>query len=540
MNAVVKIYVNEKALISNLKMSFATGTTWVTELLQNARRAGATQIHILLNHDQKEFTIADDGQGIDDMQHLFSIAESGWDEPVLSEEKPYGMGFLSCLFACETVQIISQKQEVNVVTKNAIAFDDIHVRPHPGVAGTFIRMQGVTNMPTANFLQKAVKGFPVPVYLNGSTTPLENCHAVGAMDWDETEIGLIHISRLDRRFYEPVIYLQGLPINAGYRLQYYDNNVIVHLDSAKFFGRLPDRESVIDPDKASIAITSAIINLYTAKLHQMKMEMLADGQAQEFIARYGEVCMAYCKKMLNDVPFLPGAAIGGEVYDLDCNVNNSRLAYPATPVSKESVVDKTVTLFSGNDGCYDMENMPHMALIQAYDGIIVRAENLDSEHWVHPYVHHLKSDIRIALTEQQPTFTINGRYVFGNDVILGEVLTLSGSFEVGGNPVEIGCTCDETVFESKEERFYVPAASKGYRAVGQASDYLDDDVYCEDVFEEDDNLFIRLVSEARNPDPASLLQQLLLDIGFTKYPSLKERSFQVTIGNDGTVKVALS
>ncbi|EGQ61188.1 hypothetical protein GGI1_05061, partial [Acidithiobacillus sp. GGI-221] len=97
MNVVLKINVNEKALISNLKMAFATGTTWVTELLQNARRAGATKIHIALQPEQKEFTIWDDGQGIKDMQNLFSIAESGWDEPIITEEKPYGMGFLSCL-----------------------------------------------------------------------------------------------------------------------------------------------------------------------------------------------------------------------------------------------------------------------------------------------------------------------------------------------------------------------------------------------------------------------------------------------------------
>ncbi|WP_163057126.1 ATP-binding protein [Acidithiobacillus ferrooxidans] len=540
MNAVVKINVNEKTLISHLKMAFATGTTWVTELLQNARRAGATKIHILLNPDRKEVTIVDDGQGIEDMQHLFSIAESGWDEPVLSDEKPYGMGFLSCLFACEKVHIISQKQQAKVVTKGALAFDDIHVEQHPGVQGTFIRMEGVTNMPSAQFIQSAVKGFPVPVYLNWSTTPLENLHAVDAMDWDETEIGLIHISRLDCRFYDPVFYLQGLPINAGFRHQYADGNVIVHLDSTKFFGRLPDRSSVIDPESTAVAIRSAITHLYEGKLHQKKTEMLANGQAQEFVARYGEVCMTYCKKMLNDVPFFPEAAIGGMVYDLDCNANNTSLSFPANPVSQASVVEKKVTLFSGNDGDYDTENLAHMALIQAYDGIIVRADTLDSEHWVHPYVHHLKSDIRIALTEPQAPFTIYGRFIDGYDVVLGDVLTLSGSFELGGSPVEMERTCDETIFDSKDECFYVPAASKGYRAVGQASDYLEDDVYYEDAFEEDDNLFARLVSEARNPDPAKLLQQLLLDIGLTRYSSLNEQTFQVTIGKDGAVKVTLT
>ncbi|MHB1644364.1 MAG: ATP-binding protein [Acidithiobacillus sp.] len=540
MNTVVKINVNEKALISHLKMAFATGTTWVTELLQNARRAGATKIHILLNPDRKEVTIVDDGQGIEDMQHLFSIAESGWDEPVLSDEKPYGMGFLSCLFACEKVHIISQKQQAKVVTKGALAFDDIHVEPHPGVDGTFIRMEGVTNMPAAHFILSAIKGFPVPVYLDQSNKPLESIHAVDTMDWAKTEIGLVHVSNLRGRFYDPLIYLQGLPICAGFNTRYTDNNVIVHLDSEKFFGRLPDRASVIDPDKAMVAIKSAIIKLYVKQLHQKKMAMLADDQAKEFVKRYGEICIAYCKELLDDIPFLPADAIAGSIYDLDCNIDSTVLDRPSEPISMQAITEGTVKLFSGDGGSYDGENMPHMAFIDAYDGIIVDAEKLGSKHWVHSYVHHLKGDVSIALSEPQPAVRIDGRFVFGKHAILGDVLTLRGSFEVEGISRDLTTTYDHTVFDANEQVFYVPRASNGYGAVRQASSYVDDEEYREDAFDEDDTLFARLVSEARNPDPAALLQQLLSDIGVKRYRSLQEKTFQVNIGEDGAIKVALA
>lgn len=539
MNAVVKINVNEKALINNLKMAFATGTTWVTELLQNARRAGATKIHIVLHPEQKEFTIWDDGQGIEDMQNLFSIAESGWNEPVLSEERPYGMGFLSCLFACEKVQIISHKQQTQVVTKDALAFDNIHVEPHHGVDGTFIRMEGVTNMPTVRFLESAVKGFPVPVYLDQSHTPLDNIHAVDALNWAKTEIGLVHIGNLHRTFHNPTIYLQGLPINAGFNARYGEDDLVVHLDPEKFFGRLPDRASVIDPDKANMTIRSAIIKLYVERLHQVKTGMLAQNLGQEFVRHYGTACMAYCKELLNDVPYLPNNAVTGYVADLDINTDNVVIDLPTNPVPMNKIKDGTVKLFSGNDGSYDTQNLPHMALIQACDGIIVDAGKLDSEHWVHPFVHHLKNDIHIVLTEQHSAFSVNGRFV-NEGVILGDVLTLSGSFKIGGISIEIGVTYNEIVFDAEEQTFYVPRTSSGYGAVRQASDYLDDDNYCEDAFEEDDTLFGRLVSEARHPDPAALLQKLLLDIGLKSYNSLQDKSFNVTIGEDGAVKVTLA
>ncbi|MBU2769496.1 hypothetical protein HAP94_25865 [Acidithiobacillus ferrivorans] len=548
MNAVVKINVNEKALLSNLKMAFATGTTWVTELLQNARRAGATQIRIVLKPELKVLTIWDDGKGIADMQNLFSIAESGWDETILSEEKPYGMGFLSCLFACEKVQINSNKQQVSVVTKDAIAFDDIHVVPHQMVEGTFIRMEGVTNMPSLQFLKDAVKGFPVPVYLDNGPVyldrakePLNHAHAVHALDWAQTEVGLVHIKSLCITFRSPTVYLQGLPIDAGFHSRFPDEHMVVHLDPTKFFGRLPDRASVIDPGKARVAIQSAIIKVYVERLHQKKLEMLAQGQAQEFVHSYGGACLAYCKSLLNDLPFLPGNVITGFVNDLDCNSNNHVVSHGPNHVSKQAVIDGAVKLFSGScNGGYDHNNMAHMAFIDAQDGLLVATDGLDSEHWVHPYVHHLTGEVCISLSEQQAPFAIYGRFMAGKSVILGDALTLSGTFDVGGVPVEMKANYDGAVFDEDKCTFYVPSESNGFGIVCQASSYVEDDDYNEQAYGEDNTLFTRLVSEARNPDPSLLLQHILGDAGLDSYASIVGHSFIVSVTAEGNVSVTLT
>jgi hypothetical protein len=542
MNAVFKISINEKALISNLKMAFSTGTTWVTELLQNARRAGATKINIVLQPGENELLIWDDGQGIKDMQNLFSIAESGWDEPILSEEKPYGMGFLSCLSACEKVHIISRGQQVKVVTKDALAFDNIHVEPHPGVEGTFIRMDGVTNMPSVQFLKDAVKGFPVPVYLDQEKEPLDNVHAVDALDWAKTEVGLVHIPSLNSLFGIPTVYLQGLSIDAGFNSRFPDEHTVVHLDPTKFFGRLPDRASVIDPGKARLAIRSAIIKVYVERLHQKKLSMLAQGRAQEFVRSYGGACIAFCKELLNDVPFVPSKVITGPVDYLDCNSDNGVLGYASHPVSKQDIIDGTAKLFAGNNGGFDFNNMAHMAFILAKDGLIVDTDELDSGHWVHPYVHHLRDrgDVTISLSEQQTGFAIYGRFLTGQSVIPGDALTLNGTFEVGGIPVKMEATYDDAVYNEDNCTFYVPSTSNGDGIVCQASSYFEDGEYIEQAHIEDNTLFVRLVSEARNPNPAALLQQVLGDVGLGSYASFFGRSFIVSVTKNGQTSVSLT
>ncbi|MDR6709306.1 hypothetical protein J2X73_003695 [Novosphingobium sp. 1748] len=67
------------------------------ELLQNARRAGASAIEIELedSHGIPVLTICDNGRGIDDPQNLLTLGQSGWDPVIAAREDPAGMGIFS-------------------------------------------------------------------------------------------------------------------------------------------------------------------------------------------------------------------------------------------------------------------------------------------------------------------------------------------------------------------------------------------------------------------------------------------------------------
>lgn len=75
---------------------FFTGTLEgrIIEILQNARRAGASSVEII--HHADYVTVRDNGRGVDDFANLLDLGGSGWDEAREASEDPAGVG-LFCL-----------------------------------------------------------------------------------------------------------------------------------------------------------------------------------------------------------------------------------------------------------------------------------------------------------------------------------------------------------------------------------------------------------------------------------------------------------
>ena len=68
----------------------ATTGDVLNELLQNARRSGATRIDVTFNDES--MTVRDDGRGIEDPAELLAFGQTGWDGETVSREHPAGMG----------------------------------------------------------------------------------------------------------------------------------------------------------------------------------------------------------------------------------------------------------------------------------------------------------------------------------------------------------------------------------------------------------------------------------------------------------------
>jgi len=89
-----------------------TGSTEgrIIEILQNARRAGATEVRI--SNKEGFVTIIDNGSGIDDFQKLLDLGGSGWDEKLEAGEDPAGVGLFS--LAPRRLKILSKFHEVTI------------------------------------------------------------------------------------------------------------------------------------------------------------------------------------------------------------------------------------------------------------------------------------------------------------------------------------------------------------------------------------------------------------------------------------------
>jgi hypothetical protein len=94
MNQAICAKVNLRLLTKADRLFTGTIEGRIIELLQNARRAGATEVRI--TNTGNLVTIHDNGCGIEDFQKLLDLGSSGWDEQIESGEDPAGVG-LFCL-----------------------------------------------------------------------------------------------------------------------------------------------------------------------------------------------------------------------------------------------------------------------------------------------------------------------------------------------------------------------------------------------------------------------------------------------------------
>ena len=213
----VQLQVNEAKLVKHLKLSFSNATTVLGELMQNARRAHATQVAFDYDAAAGRLSVTDDGCGIADMQMLVSIADSGWDAETLRTEHPFGMGFLAAVYAAEHLTVESRGARIDCDTERLLAFEPVRVEACEERAGTRITLQGVRIEGLAAALRRLAYGFPIPVLLDSESLPRP--HACDSrLRFIATAIGACHVRGLTGRddfrasTSRLTCYLQGLPV----------------------------------------------------------------------------------------------------------------------------------------------------------------------------------------------------------------------------------------------------------------------------------------------------------------------------------------
>lgn len=307
--------INETKFLSSMKHLFASSFSFLGELMQNARRAGATRIHFLFNEATGKFGAFDDGCGITDFAVLVRMCESGWDEKTMREDKPFGMGLFSLFFAGSRVTFRSRGQKLSLTLDDIIECREVKVEADPesaSIAGTFVEIDHLKVGGNAKYfeldaqLRSRSKGFPIPVALN--VVELPRPHAQGELRGQMTPIGFVSMQGVHnpgdlQTDTHCITYLQGLPIGP-YRSYHSDHRfpTIVHLDSEQFSACMPDRSDLFDRDKQASRIAAAVNAVAAQFLEETKAGM--DGKA--FVEKYWAACMGHDRgDLLVDIPWIP-------------------------------------------------------------------------------------------------------------------------------------------------------------------------------------------------------------------------------------------
>ena len=109
----IKAKVNTRLLSKADRLFTGTLDGRIIEILQNARRAGATEVSI--TNKEGVVTVCDNGRGIEDFSALLDLGKSDWDEAMDCSEDPAGVGIF-CL-APQMLEIRSGSRKVVITEK---------------------------------------------------------------------------------------------------------------------------------------------------------------------------------------------------------------------------------------------------------------------------------------------------------------------------------------------------------------------------------------------------------------------------------------
>lgn len=538
MTSKVRVAVNQENLVKNLKFAFSNFSTFLAELIQNSRRAGATKVELTL--EGKTLTVVDDGHGIADFQNLFTIAESGWDHKTRSLESPFGMGFTSALFACTHLRVESCGQLLDAPTRALLDMQDLNVVPGIVTTGTKLTLSHLTFDETRikSALETIARGYEIPLIFNGEVLPRPE--AIDSGEFTHTPIGAVQVRDLVgiRSNSSIVVYLQGIQVSGP--THYCRSHVaIVHLDSTRFHAKLPDRNCLIDQADKEAEIRKQVESL----AHSMLAEKQRELDAEAFVNEYWDAAVSVAPDLVRDHPVVP-AKVLQKMVDLLCcadwhEIYEYHYGSGPKPFHRDAFERGEIRVVRGS-GYVDLEVDGESALQRAYairHGALVVVEQLPKGHWL------LNAP---QFDELQVTYDIvNEGAIAGTDYeahdfeiqicdsvairgIWGEVVVDDMEVSVAGSN-ENGIVDKVTVYTPLNVR----SMGDGVR---QFQDFSSDEREDEGYRDECMARYRRWIKQARNVNPKDLLNDLLADL-FVDTKTVQNTRFILEVSEDGKLSV---
>lgn len=520
--------INPANLVNALRLSFTNSTTVLGELMQNSRRAQATSVEFTFDHQINTLTVTDDGCGIESINKLLTVAESGWNADVIAQEHPFGIGFLSALYSCRHITVVSKSGKLTSATDEILTFQPVSIAPVDDWDGkTVITLQdiGLEFDQIKRKLIELARGFPIPIVFDGQI--LSRCCAIdSSSEFIDTEIGSVLLMGLDnkRSCVDIDVYLQGLPI---YRTnKTYGDAIprhVIHLDPSKFMARLPDRDKLVDEEDV-INITK---NVLAKQIEGYYLKLKATADPIDFVASYQMLKDWKLLHLLNDVPVIPAFVLQTFVDYPNCDESAfGHYLFPSTVASTwddlncQGVV--SIDECIKNDGA-----LCHMFAMQK--GHYVYHGGLHPGHWIQSLVKKLENPT-IELINETRSVLFKGDWDWVQVRFCDSYVITIGNetIEIRGHAVYLGEeNGDEVVMPSLDNTPSVLTQTSSYR--GEHEDFQ------QSAYESDQAEFHSFCVANRTDDPLVGIRQLLPTQLLC--PILYGNSFHLHVNADGNLTV---
>lgn len=514
----VQVRINEEGALRNQRYAFTDRFTLISELMQNARRAGARRIEITYDEASGMLRVDDDGGGITDFQKLLTLNESGWDPDTCDQERPFGIGFSKCLYSASRCIVASRNRKIDFLTGDALARKPIEVVEFEHHLHTAVELHDVRLPGLAHRLQTMCSGFPVAVWFNGSALP--RMHAIGQLPFLPTDIGLVYLTGTGngKHASQTLVFLQGLCVM---RPSYFDDGHVnvVHLDSRQFVARLPDRDKLIDEDDQKRRIDACLKSLWRQVLLEAKEGM----DAETFVDTYFDAMRGWGHlDLLNAIPLLPTKVCERIVgYPIQEGYEECDYLAPIEhSLSRRAIEDGSVVLVSLD--AVNSDSAACWMLAKAKGYLVFSPASLHRDHWVQPYVRTIDDEaIRVLAVGEQCRVKLEGRWIWPWVILCDAVAITAGDDAV--------TLKDEGVYY--DDMIFVPIGECSGEPVRQASDFIDsNDRFLEEDCDLDRDALADLIPRLRSVDPQATLDSLLRELKLEKYPLLHGKTFQLTVG----------
>jgi hypothetical protein len=514
--------------------------TFLAEILQNARRAYATGIWIQWQPESDRLTVWDNGSGIRSFDLLTNVGQPDWDDPIMRDENPSGIGFLAVVLATNYIGIRSQNWSItfnssrflNHAPLNATRDEEttyhgthltLHVKDAILQALATSAAAPVPYDSTAAWRQlvgSLVKGFPIRVYFNNDLLPRP--HALnGGGHFILSEVGHFCLSGWDNCTAKnlsivPALYCQGLPVQPRNATGSYQSDPdILHLPDRTSL-TLPNHDQIHDEDKLLRRIIRARYTLWRNQLLQQAARL----PIEHLAFRHWNLCISLnLPDLLHQAPFVPSV-----IHRYERPLTRDRHGGPLPWTAPTLPTAKDIFVYEIDPRGFDDEKPVTLAsLYAAAAELPVLKQTIPDCHWSH------QRAVDLLDPELGMTYTINGKtrsaYFVGQrvaaDVVVCDSLTIlfRPTYSCKTHPALSALLQPRTVtrwalYDHRCGLIVVPSEAEAGPVVRQITDYQDPKTgyfFRQDCHYDQRDL-AELVETLRNNSPADYLNNLLSSI----------------------------